>query len=79
MRTWLFYKKVNGSSVEFRRVDHGGISNFLPDCLRGTIEVPANADVDKYVQSLVRKSGWVGGEARIADCEVGKVVLKGQW
>lgn len=82
MRIWLFYKTLpgeGGTKVEFRRVENGNVSNFLPEKLRGTVTIPSGTDTDKAVQALVRQSGWVLGNARPVGDEIAKVVLQGRW
>ncbi len=82
MNPWLFYKATpveGGTQVEFRRVQFGKVSTFLPDKLHGTFTVPAGIDTEKAVENLVRQSGWVGQPARPAGDELGKAILQGRW
>ena len=82
MRTWLFYRTFElGKKIEleFRRADYQGVHEFVPEHLRGIIEVPRGADVAKFVERLVIESGWVGDAAQSAECEIGTLVLKGNW
>jgi hypothetical protein len=82
MRSWLFYKatpRENGVDVEFRRVQDGKVSDFLPSQLCGTVRLPSGGDVDRAVQTLVRAAHWVGEAARPANSELALTILKGRW
>lgn len=82
MRMWLFYKVTqtdDGVQVEFRRVENGNVSNFLPEKLRGSVKLTKEGDRDRAVQALVRSAGWVGDSPRLESSVVAQTVLQGRW